>query len=127
MRRERRCQHIIVGVEEILAVRFENFCGEVLEVFCHNRRCVQRTRYRERQTVDIFVVVRKDQLTKPKRGVAMLPSLVGSHDTGSIDFQYLLCSLATIHIVSVAVSLATIGGSSSGGSPKITRVTANAD
>jgi hypothetical protein len=49
-----------------------------------------------------------------KGGKINLPSR-GSHDLGSTLFQYLLCSLATCHIVSVAVSPAIIGGNSSGG------------
>lgn len=51
----------------------------------------------------------------------------GSTALGWMDFQYLLCCMATCQTVSVASSLATIGGNSGGASPNRTRVTASAD
>jgi hypothetical protein len=51
----------------------------------------------------------------------------GSQAFGSTDFQNLFCCSATCHTVSVANSLAVMGGSSSGGSPRMTFITANED
>jgi hypothetical protein len=66
---------------------------------------------------------------KPGRqliGLRIIPSR-GSHAFGSTFFQYLLCSIATCQTVSVAISPATIGGSSGGASPRMTFVTDNAE
>lgn len=51
----------------------------------------------------------------------------GSQAFGSMFFQYLLCSIATCQMVSVATSEATMGPNCGGTSPKMTRATASAD
>jgi len=59
--------------------------------------------------------------------MAMTVPSRSSQAFGSTFFQYLLCSRATSHMVSEADSPAVIGGNSSGASPRMTFVTANAE
>ena len=84
----------------------------------------QEIGYRVRQVLDFYEAsVREKQVVLCQFGS---PSF-GRHAFGSTFFQYLLCSMATWKMVSVAASEAVIGSSWGGMPPNRTCVTANAE